>query len=94
MNKSDGNAEKKKKSVILLCHMISVHCSLKIMLDMDRGSTDQLVQNDILGKNFDKAAFGNDSAKLKQEIRTVISRTLSKEKIDFHPLMALAFYDL
>ena len=33
-------------------------------------------------------------AKLKQETRSIRSRSLSKEEIDFHLLMALAFYDL
>ena len=53
-----------------------------------------MVQNAILGKNFDKAVFGNDSAKLKQETRTVRNRMLSKEEIDFYLLMALVFHDL
>ena len=60
----------------------------------DGDGTDQLVQNAILGKNVDRAVFGSDLAKLKQETRTVRRRILSKEEIDFHLLMALVFHDL
>ena len=60
----------------------------------DGGGTDQLVQNASLGKNANKAAFRNDSAKLKQDMRLVMNRILCKEEIHFHPLMVLAFHDL
>ena len=50
-----------------------------------------MVENAIFGKNVDKDVFGSDLAKLKQ--RTIKSRKLSKEEIDFHLLMALAFHD-
>ena len=53
-----------------------------------------MVQNAILGKNFDKAVFGSDLAKLKQETISIRSRMLSKEEIDFLMPMALAFHDL
>ena len=53
-----------------------------------------MVQKTILGKNIEKAFFGNDSAKLKQETRAVRSRTLCKEKVDFHLLVALVFHDV
>ena len=94
-NYSGGNAGKKQKnSVILVCLMISVHHSLKIIQDMEMGvALINLFKNAILGKNVDKAAFGNNLIKLKEETRIVKRRTLSKEEIDFHLLMALASHD-
>ena len=53
-----------------------------------------MVQNAILGINVAKAIFESDLMKLTQETRSIRSRTLSKEDIDFHLLMALAFHDL
>ena len=50
--------------------------------------------NAILNKNVNKAVFGSDSAKLKQQIRSVRIRSLSKEEINFYLLMTLAFHDL
>ena len=52
-----------------------------------------MVQNVILGKNVNKAVFGSDLAKLKQETRSIRSGALSKEEI-FFMLMALAFHDV
>ena len=60
----------------------------------DGHGTDQKIQNANFGKNVDKAVFGSDLAKSKQETRIIRSRILSKEKIDYHLLMALAFHDL
>ena len=53
-----------------------------------------MVQNAILGKKVDKAVWGSDLEKLKQEIRSIRSRSLSKDEIDFHLLMVLASHDL
>ena len=53
-----------------------------------------MVQNASLGINVDKAVFRNNLAKLKQGTRTVRSRTLSMEEIDFYLLMLLALSSL
>ena len=53
-----------------------------------------MYQNRILGKNVDKAVFGSDLMKLKQETKSISRRVWSKEDADFHLLMALAFHDL
>ena len=97
MEKDNGGSAGKKQKIqcdLSLSHDISASFFENNSRHGDGGGTDQLVQNAILGKNVDKAVFGNDSAKLKQETRTVRSRILSKEEIDFHLLMALAFHDL
>ena len=53
-----------------------------------------MVQNAIFGKNVDKAVFGSDFTKLKQDTRTVRSRMFSKEKFYFYLPMALSFHIL
>ena len=58
----------------------------------DGGGADKIAQNTILGKNVDNAVSGSDLAKLKQETRSIRSRALSYEKIDFYVLLALAFH--
>ena len=50
--------------------------------------------NAIIGKNIDRAIFGHDLMKMQQETRSNRNRALSKEGVDFHLLMALAFHDL
>ena len=90
-----GMQERRKKQFDLSSsHDISTLFFEKNSRHGEGGGTDQLVQNAILGKNADKAVFRKDSAKLKQEMRTVRSKTKSKEEIDFHLLMALVFHDL
>ena len=94
-NDINGNAGKMKKNIaILVIHASSASLFENNSRRGEGGGADQLVQNAILGKNNNKAAFGNCSMQLKQETRTVRSRTLSKEETDFHLLMALLFHDL
>ena len=95
-NDSDGNAGKERK---IQCDLSLSHDNSASFFENksghgDGGSTDQLVQNALLGKTVNKAIFGNDSVKFKHETRTVRSRMLSKEEIDFHLLTALAFHNL
>ena len=64
-NDSNWNAGKKPKKQ---CNLSSSHTSKVSFLENnsrhgDGGGTDQLVQNVILGKNVDKAAFGDDLVK-------------------------------
>ena len=59
----------------------------------DGGGTDQTVQKAIFGKKIEKAVFGSYLTKLKQETRSITSRVLSKEEIDFLLLMVLAFHE-
>ena len=95
-NDSDGNAGKKQKEHhdISLLHTSSAWFFENSSRHGDGDSAVRLVQNAILGKNVDKAVFGSDLMKLKQETRSISSRVFSKEKTDFHLLMALLFYDL
>ena len=53
-----------------------------------------MIRNAILGINVAKAIFESDLMKMKQETRSIRNRTLSKEDIDFHLLISLAFHDL
>ena len=86
-----GMQEKQRKQCDLsLSYEISASFFKNNSRHGDGGSIDPLVQNGILGKNVGTAVFGNDSAKT----RTVRSRMLSKEEIDFNLLMTLAFHDL
>ena len=93
---SDGSAGRKQTKQ---CDLSSSHAISTSLFDnnsrhADGSGTDQLIQNAILGKNGDKAVLRNDLLKLKQEARTVRNRKLSKEEIDSHLLMVLAFHDL
>ena len=71
--------------------MLAVHPSVRIT---DGGGANRLFQNAILNKYVDRAIFWHVLMKMKQEARSMISRSLSKEEIDFHLLIALALHDL
>ena len=60
----------------------------------DGGSADRLFQNAVLSKNVDRVVLGSVLMKMRQETRSNRCRTLSKEVVDFHLLMALTFDDL
>ena len=74
-NDNNRNAGKKQKIQcdFSLSHDISASFFENYSRYEDGSGTDQLVQNAILGKNVDKAVFGNDSEKLKQEMCAVRS---------------------
>ena len=51
-----------------------------------------MIQNAKIGKNI-RVIIRHDLMKMKEETRSIRRKALSKEEIDFHLLMALAFYD-
>ena len=95
-NESNGKAEKKQKGE---CHIGQWHARSESFFEnnlkhRDGGGTDKLIQNAVPGKNVDRAIFVHDFVKIKQETRSIRSSPFSREKVDFHLLMALAFHDL
>jgi len=95
-NDSYGNTGKKQKGqcVHSLSHVSSASFLKNNSRHGDEDDADRLVQNAILGKNVGKAVFRSDLMKLKQEKRSIRTRSLSKEETDFHLLMAPPFNDL
>ena len=95
-NDSDRNAGKKweKQCDLSLSYAIKASFFENNSWHGDGVAQITWFKNAILGRNLDKAVFGNDSEKLKHETRNVKSRTLSKGEIDFQLLMAVAFYDV
>ena len=95
-NDSNGNAGKKQKRQ---CDLSLSHASSPSFIGNnarhgDGGGTDWLVRSAMLGKNIEKTGFWSDLVILKKETRSIRSRSLSKEEIDFHLLMALSFHHL
>ena len=95
-NDRDGNEGKKQKGQ---CDLSLSHTSSASFIENnsrhgDWGGADRLDQNAILDKNVDKAVFGSDLMTMNQETRSIRSRTLSKEEIDIHMIIAIEFYDL
>ena len=85
-NDSNGNAGKKQKVQcdLSLSHASSASFFRNNSRHEDVSGVDRLVRNAKLCKNVHKAVFGIDLMKLKQETRSIRSRALSKEEIDFH----------
>ena len=82
MTESDShwNAGKKQKREydLSLSYASSASFSENNSKHGDGSSDNRLVHNAILGKNVDRAVFGSDLMKIKQETRSIRGRLFSK----------------